>query len=171
MTFKFNPSTMPEPNSLLLPTRELVTPRRLDIAVKWRLFRHLHNGGDPDAERLYRWHLWERSGHRMQAGLATDHWKRGIDDYVRSAIGLAHSMAQRGFDGPSIPIDPDGELLDGSHRLGCALALGLESVPVEHKTRKVWAPAWDLAWFLSHGMSGEDLVRLQADYAALAASA
>lgn len=100
----------------------------------------------------------------MQAGLATDRWKRGLDDYVRSAIGLVHSMSKRGFDGPPIPIDPDGELLDGSHRVGCALALGIDRVPVDPKPRKVWAPAWDKDWFVSHGMAPIDIERLKQDF-------
>ena len=33
-------------------------PDRLDIAVKYRFFRHLMRRDDPDAARLYRWHIW-----------------------------------------------------------------------------------------------------------------
>ena len=148
-----------------MPPARLVTPRRWDLAVKWRLFSHLLNGGDPDAERVYLWHIEQRSGARMRAGLSTDQWKRGLDDYLRSAIALVHSMAKDRFSPTSpIPIDPDGELLDGSHRVGCALALGLETVPVVRRANRAWAPAWDEAWFVANGMSGADLERLRADY-------
>lgn len=104
----------------------------------------------------------------MAAHVATDAWKRTIDDYVASAASLCRSMASHGFD-PScaIPIDPDGELLNGAHRLGCALALGIESVPVIHETRRVWAPAWDYEFFVANGMGEEDLSRLKAALEAL----
>jgi hypothetical protein len=78
-------------------------------------------------------------------------------------------MAYHGFN-PSgaIPIDPDGELLNGSHRVACARALGIESVPVIHEARRVFAPAWGLAWFHDNGMDQEDLNRLKADWQSLA---
>ena len=137
--------------------------------MKWRLFRSRLHGGDPDAERVYRWHIEARSGARLSAGLATDRWKRTIDDYVVSAGTLFASMFVDGFDPKqAIPLDPNGELLDGSHRLACALALGIEAVPVTHSSRLAWAPAWGEAWFVEKGMAAEDLARLRADYAALA---
>lgn len=149
-----------------------MTPRRFDLAVKWRLFRHFETGGDADAARVYRWHIEKRSGARMQAGLATDVWKRSLDDYVSSAEALHAAMVREGFDARhAIPLDVDGELLDGSHRLACALALGAAEVPVVRRPQRVWAPAWDRAWFVSHGMGKEDLERLSRDYAALAVSA
>jgi hypothetical protein len=106
----------------------------------------------------------------MAVGLATDAWKRTLDDYVASAGALAASMALRGFlPEEAIPIDPDGELLNGSHRLSCALALGIETVPVERRADRVWAPSWSIDWFRDHGMGEEDLSRLKADWEALTA--
>jgi hypothetical protein len=154
-----------------IETKTLVTPRRLDLAVKWRLFRHLSRGGDEDAVRIYTWHIDMRSGPRMKAGLATDRWKRSHDDYRTAAIALSSSMACRGFvPGFAVPIDQNGELLDGSHRVACALALGIKQIPVAPQERYVWAPAWGEAWFVENGMAAEDLERLRRDYAALAAS-
>ena len=104
----------------------------------------------------------------MQAGLATDRWKKSVDDYVVAARQLLTSMSTGGFLVRfAVPIDPDGELLDGSHRVGCALALGIERVPVKRETRYVWAPTWDEAWFESHGMAPDDLASLKEGYAAL----
>lgn len=168
LTFSANPLTMPAPNSSLLPTKALVTPRRFDIAVKWRFFSYLIRGGDTGAVEAYRWHLEKRSGARMAAGLATDAWKMTLDDYVASAASLCRSMAYRGFDPTcAIPIDPDGELLNGSHRVACALALGIESVPVRRERRLAWAPSWGLQFFIDHGMGEEDLSRLKADWETL----
>jgi len=150
---------------LWLPPANLVTRRRLDLAIKWRLFRHIQHGGDEDAERVYRWHIGERSGHRMEAGLPTDKWKLTVDQYVTSAHELFESMSRSGFQtAGAVPVDPNGELLDGSHRLACALARGLPQIPVMRLSRKVWAPAWDLAWFAVHGMARPDLVRAMSDF-------
>lgn len=135
------------------------------MAVKWRFFRHLRLGGDEDAERVYRWHLFKRSGTRMKAGLATDVWKRGLDDYVTAAQGLLASMKANGFlQKYAVPIDPDGELLNGSHRVACALALGIPSIPVIRQVSYCWAPQWDYDWFLRNGMPARDLERLDEDW-------
>lgn len=170
-TYNASPSTPPAPSCSTLPTARLVTPRRWDLAVKWRYFRAIL-GCEPDcapeAITLYLWHIEKRSGRRMSAGLATDGWKRTLPDYITSAEKLLKDMAHHGFRPEySIPIDPNGELLDGSHRLACALALGLPAVPVVHRTQYVWAPAWGEAWFVENGMTGEDLERLRQDWKSL----
>lgn len=138
------------------------------MAVKVRYFKFLRHGGDADAERVYRWHIDARSGSRMRAGFSTDRWKLTLEDYTEAARELCASVANYGFrpEG-AIPIDPNGELLDGSHRVSCALALGIESVPVKQEDRTVWAPAWGEQWFIEHGMSDADLKRLRADFGAI----
>jgi hypothetical protein len=140
----------------------------MDLAVKWRLFRYLLSGEDADAVRIYLWHIGKRSGARMQQGLATDAWKRSLDDYLASAASLCRSMAYHGFH-PSgaIPIDPDGELLGGAHRVACALALGIEAVPVRRETRYCHAPPWNRAWFLANRVDPDDLRRIDEDLSAL----
>jgi hypothetical protein len=102
----------------------------------------------------------------MKAGLSTDRWKKTVEDYLQSAWRLFWQIKQHGFspDYP-VPIDPDGELLDGSHRVACAVALGLTEIPVERHTRMAWAPAWGWDWFVAHGMAPADLETLRADWA------
>lgn len=165
-TFSINRSMPRVSNCSALPVRQLVTSRRWDIAVKHRLFCHYLHGGDPDAERVYRWTIEKRSGHRMAAGLATDKWKKSVDHYLISAKALLSAMAREGFDPRfAVPIDPDGELLDGSHRVACALALEVEEVPVSPQQRYVWAPAWGYEWFVENGMG--DLESLREDWRGL----
>src|SRR3990167_4518391 len=148
-----------------LPAKSLLTPRRLDLAVKWRFFLHLTSGDNPDSELVYLWHIEARSGARMKAGLKTDRCKQSAEDYVQSAKMLHYSMSRGGFfDSYAIPIDQNGELLGGAHRLACAMALGIESIPEERNTRMVWAPAWNEAWFVEHGVSEADLARIKADW-------
>lgn len=107
----------------------------------------------------------------MRAGLHTDGWKRTLDDYVGAARGLCRSMAEDGFrsDG-AVPIDPAGELLDGAHRVACALALGIDAVPVKREARYAWAPGWGYEWFVAAGMGHDDLERLCRDFKELTAA-
>ena len=80
-----------------LPTRQLVTLRRADLAVKWRFFRHLCAGDDPDSERVYRFHIESRKAANAKINLGMDS-KSGTDQYVTDCRNLLVSMANRGFD-------------------------------------------------------------------------
>ncbi|MFW5926421.1 MAG: hypothetical protein ACOCSR_00070 [Wenzhouxiangella sp.] len=96
--------------------------------------------------------------------------KSGTDQYVTDCQDLLVSMQQRGFlPEYAIPVDPNTELLNGSHRLACALALGIETVPVQCHNRHVWAPAWDCEWFVKRGMDRVEIARLVDDWQHLAA--
>jgi hypothetical protein len=101
----------------------------------------------------------------MRRGLATDGWKLTVDDYVGTARLLCRSMAEYGFRvTDAVPIDPNGEMLDGSHRVACALALGIGVIPVKRESRHAWAPAWGYDWFVANGMGHDDLARLCRDW-------
>lgn len=135
------------------------------MAVKYRFFRHLLGGNDQDAERVYRWHIEERVGPAIRAGQPMDRWKTSIDDYVESAKSLLGSMRDRGFVAQgAIPIDRNGELLGGAHRLACAISLGLPFISVDHRNQDVWAPPWHRGWFIEHGIGSRDLKRLDEDW-------
>jgi len=100
-----------------------------------------------------------------------DIWKWSVDDYVAAAETLFASMAHNGFlPEYAVPIDPDGELLGGAHRVACALALGIEDIPVVRKEQRAWAHPWGYEWFRANGMAQEDLKRLSRDFAALSQS-
>lgn len=107
----------------------------------------------------------------MRAGLATDGWKRSVDDYVFVARGLLQSIRRHGFLlVEAVPIDPNGELLNGAHRVACALALGIDAVPVKREARYAWAPGWGYEWFVAAGMGHDDLERLCRDFKELTAA-
>ena len=169
-TSNISPKSPPAPSFLSLPPAALVTNRRLDLAVKARFFGSLlHGGEDKDAERVYRWHIATRIDSNRRAGLGMDTGKaRHPDLYVIEAKNLLASMQRQGFRlDCAIPLDPDGELLNGSHRTASALALGLASVPVVKGNRKVFAPAWDEGWFIANKCPADDLERIRKDFAAL----
>jgi hypothetical protein len=135
--------------------------------VKWRFFRHLCAGDDPDSERIYRWHLTARKTANAKINLGMDS-KSGTDQYVADCRNLLISMVNKGFDlAHAIPIDPDGEPLGGAHRLACALALGIDLVPVTRQPQYVFAPTWDATWFRDNGASEADQFRIATDWTEL----
>lgn len=137
----------------------------MDLAVKWRYFRHLHGGNDPDAERVYLWHIEARRQANAKQNIGMDQGKFNPDDYLQAAEQLFHSMYENGFDREhAIPVDPDGELLGGAHRLACALVLD-EDVWIEHHQNKVWAPSWGAMWFYQNNCPPDDIKVILHDYA------
>jgi hypothetical protein len=152
----------------LVSPSSLVTPRRWDLAVKWRFFRHLIDGTDPDAGRVYCWHIETRAHANARVRIGMD-GKSGIEQYVQDCGRLLASMRASGFIAAhAVPIDPDGELLGGAHRTACAIALGLPAIPVTDEMRRVWAPAWDKQWFVSNGVEPADMERIAADWVLIA---
>lgn len=142
--------------------RSLLRQDRLDIAIKWRFFRHLIEGNDPDAERVYRCHVHGRTG-----GIEPGSWKRSLDDYVKACRDLLASMQANGFD-PKQPIklDKDRKQLNGAHRLACALALGLD-VSVTMADRKKTGAPWAETELTKAGLSQADIRRVREDWARL----
>jgi hypothetical protein len=140
--------------SLIAP-QKLLSEERLDIAVKWMFFRHLLKGDDPDSERIYRWHIYERTGGQEPRG-----WKETVEDYVMVCKSLLKDMLKVGFNS-EFPLEygQNGKLRDGAHRLACSLLLGLDIY-------RVIVPAhgnmtWGENWFVRHGVAPEDLERIK----------
>jgi hypothetical protein len=138
--------------------RTLLTPRRLDYVVKYRFFRHLMSGDDPDSERVYRWHILKRTG-----GNEPRSHKRTVHDYVSACRELLASIGARGFDPAHVvKIGRNGLIVgSGAHRVACCAALGTPIAVIRIKRRG--KHAWDFEWFWRHGMVADDLDRLSAD--------
>ena len=161
---RITPEVLSPPGRISLRTMDpldLVTPRRMDLAVKVLYFKEilsrLHGGDDsnPYAFPMYEWTIEKRSGDRFRSNTPTDVNKLNLWDYHCSAHELAIDMSEVGFKSEgAIPIDPDGELLDGSHRVACAIALEFNEVYALSNAFGVWAPPWDADWFCAHKMPG-----------------
>lgn len=132
---------------------------RADLAIKWRFFRHLLSGGDPDSVRVYRWHIQARTG-----GNEKRSWKATLDDYVLAAGALAFSMKAGGFD-PSQPvvICPKGKLRDGAHRIACALATG-GLIRFEKHPKPGTARPWCGQYLKDAGIRPDDLKHVLKDW-------
>jgi len=135
--------------------QRLLSEERLDIAIKWRFFHHLLKGIDPGSERIYRWHIKQRTGGREPRG-----WKRTVEDYVAVCKDLLENMLKMGFN-PDFPLEygQNLRLRGGAHRLACSLLLGLDVyyviVPIDGNT------TWGENWFVQRGMAPEDLQRIK----------
>lgn len=70
---------------------------------------------------------------------------------------LIHSVQQKGLYTDRYPISlaQDGKFNDGSHRLACALAWGVEAIPVKFTTRKNGTDSYGRAWFENRDFSDE----------------
>jgi hypothetical protein len=123
--------------------------------VKYRMFRSQHSEmpASAAAEHDYVKHIWERSRHRWVQGLPTDGSKFGPFDYIGAALSLLDSMKRHGFDPDyAIPVDQNGDILNGAHRIACALSLG-KNVILTKVDNKAWAPPWGSDWFLANGFA------------------
>jgi hypothetical protein len=105
----------------------------------------------------------------MLEGLATDGWKLKLDHWVEACGVLLESMAKEGFSPHHpIPIDKYGELLNGTHRLACAMALHIDEAYVWRLPEKeAWAPDWGLQWFTDNGVPDADIERTVTDFEAM----
>lgn len=147
------------PSLSLVDPRELLAPHRLDLVVKHRMFRHLIDGDDPEAEALYRWHIRRRTGGREPGGT-----KLCLGDYTAACRDLLASMQAVGFlSYYPVRVGRNGRLTAGAHRIACALALDMDvwrrGVP-----RPGRAADWGAAWFLARGMDAAKVAELEAEW-------
>lgn len=142
---------------------KLLTPERLDFAVKYRFFLHLLRGGDQDSERVYRWHIYMRTG-----GIEGE--KSSVDDYVDACHVLLSSVQKNGFlsEYPAL-LDPNGRLYDGAHRV--SLALAMRRPLYVAREGEIAKRTWGFDWFSDQGMSRGDLLRVVDDWCRLRESA
>lgn len=153
-----------EPSLVMLDPRHLIQAKRLDIIVKARYFEALLQGRFVEpAEHLYRKHILARTGGTEPAdfhGPVSD--KRHIDDYVSACHALLKSMQINGYDvSYPVPLGNSNIPLNGAHRIACATVLGLK-VHAESFSGEA-GYHWDMAWFVQHGFSKVERLRILFD--------
>lgn len=143
-----------------LPPAALWHVDRLDIAVKLLFAQHhlsLLDGCKTDAESFYTRHIFHRTKGNEPGSLS----KSSVEDYESSFKALIESIKSDGFkDEFAIPVNCQGKILNGAHRLAAALALQLEQVPVVRMPppRKNWE--WGMAWFLNQDFNPVEINQL-----------
>ena len=134
-----------------IPPIKLLVPEILEIVVKYLYVKSVIENKDVDFfTDLYRRHIYYRTGGVEDA-------KATVDDYVKSFNILIASMRTAGFDrNYPIPVSTqNGIILDGSHRLACALFFDIHPYVEFIEGRK--GNIWDYWWFEQHGFSKREL--------------
>lgn len=150
------------PAATRCPAEALLHPSRLDVVVKYLLFRSLLTQDEPRVLALYERHIARRTG-------GFEDGKRTVSDYVSAARDLLGRLQSHGFDAAT-PVrigGRNGLPLDGAHRIGACLALGFDVV-VEI-VDEGWGATWGDDWFRSHGFPPDDVDLLVRTYARLSA--
>jgi hypothetical protein len=129
------------------------TPNRLDLAAKLHFLKHSAN---PD---LYPARLYDAHIHAFSLGDMTEpgnEQKAGADGFRADFLALRERMRKHGFDADVslMPLAADGTIINGGHRVACALDLGVELVGVETDLEPV---DYDWRYFRDRGMAGDDL--------------
>ena len=156
-----------EASALYAPAGEIeyVSPHalwrsdRLDIGAKLLFCRdYLDSPGEnTEASALYRKHILQRTQGSEPESLL----KTSLEDYEHCFTALIESIRTEGFkDAFAIPVDMDGRILNGAHRLSAALALQLEYVPVVRMPAPWKGLEWGMAWFLAHGFAPAEINQL-----------
>lgn len=150
-----------EANSIeYLPPQALWHVDRLDIGAKL-LFARDYLGSSSvrmtDTFGLYRKHILQRTQGREPESLT----KTSLADYERCFMALIESIKAEDFkDEFAIPVDSEGKILNGAHRLSAALALQLDRVPVIRMPHPWKGLEWDMAWFLNQTFTPAEINQL-----------
>lgn len=150
-----------EANSIeYLPPQALWHVDRLDIGAKL-LFARDYLGASSvrmtDTFGLYRKHILQRTQGREPESLT----KTSLADYERCFMALIDAIKAAGFkDEFAIPVDADGRILNGAHRLSAALALQLDRVPVVRIPYPWKGLEWGMAWFLNQAFMPAEINQL-----------
>ena len=134
--------------------RPVLTPNRLDLAIKLFYLSDRIGRGSRFAGELYDVHLrafslgtFREPGNLNKTNLADFH--RGFDD-------ILSSLATTGFDARKslVPVATDGSIVNGAHRTACAIHLGK---PIRVLHTGLDPVRYDADFFRARGL-GDDLI-------------
>ena len=138
----------------------LLSPTRLDIMAKYVYALHRVMGVPSGwGHHVYREHL--RVWNEFREG--DESRKSSFDDYRVSFDRLIDGLSKKGFDERLglIPVDRDNAIIDGSHRLAAALAVG---APVSAVRFNAQAGRYDFEYFRQRGLGGDVLDDMALNY-------
>lgn len=125
-----------------LPAKDIISSERMDIIIRYLYARDILAGINPEGHKnLYSRFILTVNGAEEPLGVGTfqDQFtgysnKKGIKAFTDDFGHLLELMQKEGFyKEKAIPLNREGSLLNGSHRLACALAL----------EKKIWADYYD----------------------------
>lgn len=104
----------------------LLTFNRLDVVIKYLFAKSVINNTDTRFfEKLYLRHIQDINGFVE----SDDTNKIGSADFLKSFKGMiASAIDMRASEKYLLPVNENGQILDGAHRLSIALALGMENI-------------------------------------------
>jgi hypothetical protein len=145
--------------------REFLSDRKFDIITRYLFFMSLKTQTNEEYfEDLYRCTIYCQLPRGERPGPYThyDHRiKQSVDDFVREAKKLFVNMSQCGFDPEHpVPFNRNG-ILNGCHRVACALALDIDVWAQEYNNTT--ANTADSKW-LKKTFSSEDISLIKETY-------
>ena len=146
---------------------QLLTSRRFDVIAKYLYVKNYVNRGLSDHWKdLYLEHIKVFNGYVESDGSG----KVGPDGFIDSFNSLIESIRDNGLSGECIiPRGESGDILDGAHRLACALYFGLKVDVVDVEFSSVDF-SFNQDYFQEGGMSDIFLDEMALEYAKLKSS-
>lgn len=134
----------------IVPARSLLKGTRFDLFAK--LFYIRNRKSEPDfAREIYKEHIKAFNPDLREPGRDD---KNGYDDFINAFEALIDDLTINGFDAEKslIPVDEDGVILDGAHRVS-ALAYADKQVKIVCFKNVKCKAKFDYEYFLKRGLS------------------
>lgn len=106
--------------------RKFVSSNRIDIAVRYLLFKDFINEiSNQEHLSLFSRYTMARTGGKEGVFFHSDGGKSGIKEFIEKGKALCESISEKGFlKEHFVPMNESGEALDGLHRIAAAIVTG-----------------------------------------------
>ncbi len=114
-------------DTFYMKAEELINPRRIDVIAKYYYIKARETGENLEfAKELYEKHIEAFSDGTFEE--QGDGYKKSLERYFEVFDNLIDDFKDRGFDETLsvIPIGKNNEILDGAHRVACAIYFKLD---------------------------------------------
>ena len=140
--------------------REFVTSKRIDIAVRYLLFKDfINNYENPAHLSLYSRFILARTGGKELVDFHSTGGKSRIDDYINAGKELCASISKNGFlPEHYIPVNESDEALSGYHRIAAALVTDEQIMVKEYVANKPLEV--DFSFFEKAAFTVDDKIRI-----------
>lgn len=143
-----------------ISAKSLVSSRRIDVAIRYLLFKDFANGYENAANlSLFRRYTMLRTGGVEENLFHSTTIKKSINDYIDEGRALCESIKINGFKSDGfIPVNEKNETLDGLHRIAAAIVMD-EDVYIHKYEGLTWSHV-RFSFFDQEGFGFEDKVRI-----------